>query len=1562
MDLSKAALDVPTTRALVKCLNSNGSIAEYEALINKTSDEQLKNLLEVTNKEIIDNPSRLRLIDQSFEQMNQRGILDRAFDKVSKILAKGKFIRAAVNLARQGTHTGAGGELDRSVLQSLRIGAEEITDHKTGAEGLAAARANLDRMLGTGVAMTSLKSYRGMVDGLRSTIAPLPGNSLDFLIRKGHEYAKAKIDTTDQIYAKIMLWGIADGTLFKAFDHYYNEQCDEGVVCTGPRLSEDHQIAAMEAFMRLLTLESTEVDGSFVSNRDVLLKPMSTLFHVMNAQIDCMAGTKKIPNGDLFVMSELAGLTPIDVPQWLMRTNIMKIKLANSMCKFPGYSEGETTQTFNQLVKVLREMARYETKNSEGQTVGFGRPMITVSHFINALEKGEKYPLSVEAREDLARYLNYPENERYRRFLINWMGDVGAKNIYTHLADSLAELSRVERSVLGNALYFLNVPAVTPPSGVKPPVAREDFIKLTRILMKVRPDLATADAVPGSNPRAGRSMYDVALNALLKVDTATVVEVARGLSEFIDMTDDFANPLLNVTRDALLVNDVDPLLEVALNVAREAESRKVFFQTLFDIADTKEFEDAMRLTAKMAQNGSLKELIQGVLTMFKGTTNLAPGNATPGEVPAVPLVGVGRDKSTFNRPSWNPLPAKWPKNSDGVQACYAIDLDLKFGDAVGSGAVHWHDQMEKIAACVDANDENRELADFIRYGNNAPVSKGRSMLAMLVDMVKDLIPGDDDPNLRDIFDELTDLMVNESTFRDMKAMNDLLPMVVGKKFCSTFQEDPAERDPWGMTCADPAKNVAVAQALGRVSGILKNKPDEIQQLLNVGKVAATHPQGPRAGLWLWDKYWQSEELPTDIKADEKPPLESYPLSNYVTGGSNKILKNLLIQNIEYYEKRKATPEVLREKYEEYWGQVNTHENKCVRQHDGRMKCGYLNVEDFKAHIKTFLDELSVGNRLEWELAYFFAFDNNPYSTEWWAQWFQRLANQVRPIAYYYPGQFPGKDKPTVRLVSQLDLLEMIVIESDFSLREVGMAGFLGLPGSLFSDPDTNFSIKYLTMLAKSGRDLKPAINAMEKELETFSGLAATPIIGNTVIPEVKRRLFNMRQTFQILRDVDTEHEYVINGKKVMLNDLGVLRDLFKATLSATPVGDRDNFTREKNSLAFICELVKTGLLRNAGINIWHKASQPTHRPLHAEDRDMSHREIVPNEVGPILRFMVESTVVREGGQRKLNRGARDVLHYLLRDDCDKSLPRYRNGCVVPRSEWGKERFNERYVFVGKMLDEFFRWINDDDNRAARGETRVMTYIKRAGYSLSNLVDKINTRPDGSYDQITPAYVPLILKPILGTKKGTDIIAKNFDLLEMVIKDPMTVNLLGLLLKGEREESINFNALREMSPPMIRKLAENDGRSAEAGLDLAAMVRPTEDWKALRASVQWLRRDRDYLDLKERSLNRIFDQVKGWALRDNTKLRPRLQAHTGLHLENGNIRDLLLFIGRESSGRSDRFYKEIEFIGQFDPQTQRYPYVDKLNDFMDLLQRGIKDNYPMTLKFAPWSSTRFTPAR
>lgn len=1522
LDFSRPTLDVQTTRSLVRCLNNNGSIQAYHELLESLSDVQLQVVIDTLNAQLMTDHKRLKAVDASFEQMDERGILARAFDKLSRILANGKLIRSSVRLLRQGSSrpdettqpTGTGSffsaaarspKLDPDVINSIKVLARELSRDSSGKYTVSEARATAAEGLEMGVRTTGLKSFRAAVDGLKSHHAPL--KPLRFYTERGLEYLKAKI-RSERPLGRVVMNGIADGTVFQAFDYYYEGQCDlKPSGCTGEdlRLGLNAQVQAMEDFMRLLTLEEKEA----------VLDPMVRLFRAMDGPVECMAATKAIPNANLFVMKEISGLVPLDVPQWTVRTNTMKMKVVNSMCDFPS-DEGVS---FDTMIRVLHKLATYN-QNAHAR----GRPLVTVSHFLNALEKGQM----LIGREDV----------RYWRFMIDWLGDKDKNvNVYTHLADVVGELSRPNRQVIGNVLYLLN--AAGPGSS-----DRKNVRRAVQVLMSSQGLLN------------GRSLYDVLNDSIQKVDVSTLYDLFVGMSELIDSDADLVNPLLEVSRDSLLMNDTNPIIEIALELGLNADKHDLFFETLFDIADTDRFEEAMKLTARMAENGTLRELVRGILTMFRGhTEGIAPPN--PQNVPRMTGPNPDRDKSTRNRPGWDFKDSPAFKDIVRGNSCSSVNLDLKFGKPFGENdndRVVWEDQVKQIAACSHANLDNERLEDFLLYSVDRKVKDKQSFVGSVVELAADLIPYDMSVcrsgseadqakcvQLQAVYDEFSDLMTDNASFADMKAMNGLLPFLFEREYC-------AGKYTKGASCPVGAGTINPMKGLFGSLSVIADQGDKLQDVLSVAKVAAADKAHlPRAVGLVYD-LGEDAKGTIPFKQAIKPTITSYPVHNEPKNGN---VKKWLEDAIRKHEKREPTEEILKEKIDAYYNQPLPAELLAYTSH-GKKRMGYENAAVFKEKIKPLFDELSKDGRIEATMTIFYRMYENPYTPEWWESWFRYLSANVRAVPYYYPGQFPGKDKPTVRLINQLELLDLVVANADFKLSDYGQDGF-GIVGN-----DENFGIKYLTLLGLCGEDMSPAVDRMDRELSFFYSMServgGIPWIGDKVMkPELKRRLFNLYHIFPILREVDHFYEYTHpSGKKAMINNLAILRDIFKAVLKALPsdqLDERKNkelYNREKNPLAVIAEMVRFGILRNIAVNMWYATGQA---------KTMSQKQpIYGQKIAHILRFLRDASVIRDPNNRnsfKLNKDTVDVVRYLLRSNCKKSGGLLGVPCVFnstkddPRTD-----FNDRYILIGKILDQFFEWTKDDDKRIDDGEVPVMAYIKRSGYNSMLLMERIA----GDTDDERAAFardMGKILKPVLATEKGAELLAENVDLLDSVFKDAESLNFITLLLKSEmsqrrRESGFTdaqaFDDFRELAKVMVKELAANKGAVMGSAVDLGYSVyKDTHSrFKSAFNALRWMGDDEDYAKFRDDVSKPITKRIVRWFEREpesqhKGQLRPRVQDYLASHLghHDAKIRDLLIFIGKESG--NDEFYTRISFVGDKD-------YVVKFNEFLDLLRRGIVD--------------------
>lgn len=1551
LDLSDSPLNPPTARALIRCLNANGSIQEYAALVDKMSDPQLNALLVTLDQHLVRNPQRLKSLDVTIEQMDQRGILKEVFEKLSLILENPRLVRSGIKILKQASgsmhdqHEHAPFEIDPALLKMIQILGEELQSEAGEKKGLKQARKNVAHILEAAQVLLSLQAYQELVRGLQAPlelIDPIEG-TLEVIARRLFVYLQEKIQESPHALGRLVGWGIADGSLFQGVDHYLMSSCDDKkpVQCDGPFLAEEDQIIALNELLKSLTIART--DGIY--HREKILKPLVDLFKVGNGPIRCMANTKEVPNMDLYVMDELSRLAPLEVPLWVTRDNILKIAVANGLCTLPSLTEGETQKTFQQLIAVLRDLARYKNHPQDtSQSPGFGRPLITVTHLVNALKHAEQFPLSSEAKKDLANLLPYPEQERYRRLSVQWLGDAGKSNIYSHLSQGLMEMVRPERNAVLNALYLLNYPEKKEKTDAV--VHRKDVEKLARVFMVLRPHLKTESVNAfGTNPKEYRSIYDIVVGAVRNVNQETFVDFVMGAKDLILDPQPIAKPLVEMMREALVMNDVEPVLETALEIAAQADQKKELFEALFDVVDTDEFHQAMRLTAKMAKNGTLSELIKSMIALFRGTAKRAAHQPVALAVSEIGALSAEKDMSSASVKEWSPTPAIWSTNGKGLNACQKINFDLPLSHTGKS--MLWTQQVEHLAACANVNQDLNEFEGFVNYAVHSRMASGKSAAAVLIEMAMRLIPEEGSlPNgfadLQRIYDELGDLLVDEKNVEDVKQFAEILPLLVKPQYCSGWFDEKFQLP---QQCRQSeGENLAVLQALGRAIGLLKKNPDDLQKVLNLARTAVEHPSIFQTGYWLWDVWNEVDEYVPVVKMDQKPPLISYPLNHYQGKNHNEVLKQRIREAYLRHYHREPTDADYQEMARQYWNQPVSHLKKEYKDRNGKFRIGFANAEEFKEHVREFLEALSRPRHLEGALRFFMTLDKNPYTPEFWASWFQRASANVRPFAFYYPGNYPSKkNPPEIRLISQLEMMELLVENADFTLADLKQP-----LGRAFEDPHTNFAIKYLTLLAQSPDNMDPVVHAMEAEMKNYYGLINDPALKGLLKPELKRRVFNLTQIISILKELNQDVLWKFSdGTAATVNDLRLLAHLFQASLSATPPEKQHIYNRNENSLVVVAELVKMGLGKTTAAGMWSyypQSGPETKWPNHEDDWDAQDRHVLPGKISHILRFLLEAVVVHKGKKREINPSAIVALDYLLRKDCSARAANSKKSCVGLNGR--SIPFDDRFVFIGKVIDAYFKWTLDDELKKERGEIPFSATLKKIASEALLLADRLATGEHGERINLTPSLI-LALQSVLGTKQGTQLLAENLDLVKDLVKEPKTLAFLTAMRAGEKSRKMDFQATQALMKPLLDHAGADKGVSVLSGLKLWSKLHDKPAFDGAIHVTKWFLKDPEYLKLKNQSLDRIADQLRQWALKPSSYLRPQVQRAIGESSASGDVKDLIIFLGQESSSpKKDHFYKQVEFLGipkDNEKHSNQFKYVERLQAFLDVLRRGIKES-------------------
>ncbi|MBI2607098.1 MAG: hypothetical protein HYW49_13570 [Deltaproteobacteria bacterium] len=1134
MDLAHETLDSASARALVHCLNSNGSIGAVERLTDKMTDAQLGSVVAVLNEQVLLDKKRIKNIDESIAQMDADGSLDRLMTALSRMLSSRHFVRGASRVLHE--------MFDADSLPALEVLAREMSDG-------AGPRANLARAL-EGVARgTGLESWREMASGLKLSV-PLGRPGLRLLSDRFLEYAQAKI-REPRPTGSLLMAGIADGSLLEGFRHFFSAHSEGGAP-----LTVGHQVQAFEQLVRFLNLERKD---------DVLFK-LTRFLAALDRPIRCMGGTKEIPNGGRYLIRQFLdaagpGTDLLRAPFEKIREEMLKLKLAGTVCELP---EG-----FGDLMVLLEAFASYRETASDGAVIE-RRPLVTVIEFLRSIEVSDRLS------DRLSQRAGSTEEGPYSGFLLGLFGDRSPVNAYANLADAAGELSRKDRRFIANLLYFLNATL-----GNEAGSGTDGVRNAARALIARRAELN------------GRSAYDALTGAMLKISKDSFHEFLLGVSEQVDAENEVLAPLAKETRNALLMNDVNPIVEALFAVMKNAAAHRAFFETMFSVAGSDEFEDAAGLASRMAANGNLKELLRGFFGLFRHSARGAASSPRTLAVPELSAIARTLDKSASREAAWKPLPVYWPRRSDQdrVRACQMLDFDL---DLARTTDPRWAGQVQSLAACLNAEDRYPEFMEFAAEATDPkkPVARGKPLAAFLTDLISDLLRGE---RRTKAYDELSDYLMSQGSAADVRALQTAL----------------------GFFLNSHGTDAAPARELFRVLAALGDRDLEgVQAILESMSAALVDPATKKADR----RFAQAVALLKRAaeKSDKAPAVPAIP--------DEARVRSELVAAMREHEvasgPRANGPETVSEAVIARKIDAYLHSSRS-----GVPRFNYSNAAEFKRLLKPGLDRLSdsATRVLERTLEFFETLDGNPYTPQWLEGWFHRMSGEVHAIPYYFPGKIPGKSSPEVILANDFDLLELIARDADFSLREMGQPF-----GFILEKPSANFIVKYFSLLAQSGEQgeqksgkLRAFVERTEADFERCYRISSSGISAPIVNAEVRRRMYNLKAVLPVLR------------RMLERGDLGVLRDLFLSALRATPRGKWNDYRREVNSLAAVVDIAEFGLLRSVGPLVWQRAGDGEVRPV---------------PVAGLLDLLSRLAYVKKDGRRVPNHDARAMLDFLLRRD------------------------------------------------------------------------------------------------------------------------------------------------------------------------------------------------------------------------------------------------------------------------------------------------------------------------
>ncbi len=692
LNLSTSTVDAPTAKAMVSCLNSNGSLAEVAKLFDRLENNDLQNILDVANEYTLNDAASLFQIEKTLQDLTAKGTLDESFDQLGKLLENEEFVSASIALLNEGLFqkpdellepvprfSEIGSWITRRLSRSSRLEGTQPVSAKANQDVLAALEILSKKV--TPELITKLIDYGLSFAGARSfaqaqaqfkwldpplvcdpnsalfsdTLCPLKGYT-DALLQYTRETGPdKKVEAGKELIERLL-----DGTLFTALDEIVGIYPDNIRVNTA-------RIASV--------MDVTLANGQDAFGREVkaeIMNAMTSLFHYLNGPIRCLGGSKQVPNGVMYVMRELTLQNTEDAATYIKKTNPLLLQAMDSFCDYPPqlatfypvFSKLADRMAVQPAADLIKSMFRVQTR--------------TVDATGNVVLKRPLADLMVRLLSDT--------------------GD-GDRTGMKHLLPVMSAINEKKRvDVQGNERsVWQDLLLVTSLIRVEDRAEIQDAI---RFIVASREELG------------GKSIYDVMTEAVSKTSPMNLYRLVYSLRRYVNQDEPILVPALTTLRSGLYVNDAHPLLDNFKRMAGNARKHEKAFKTIFKIAEYPEFREVIGMVSRMARRGDgrLKDLLNSVVSIFHNFARKGYSPISPDVEPPY-IVKRRHDLAAADLVPFPNLPAP----SQARPECALLNPSIPLSDVTGP---HFKDQMDAMLACVNYDGKSYQnvvdAVDFLR--------------------------------------------------------------------------------------------------------------------------------------------------------------------------------------------------------------------------------------------------------------------------------------------------------------------------------------------------------------------------------------------------------------------------------------------------------------------------------------------------------------------------------------------------------------------------------------------------------------------------------------------------------------------------------------------------------------------------------------------------------------------------------------------------------------------------------------------------------------------------------
>ncbi len=1291
MPFSSSVLSVLDFRNLVNCFSGGKQGGEkpsppFQRLIDSLSDADLSTLVDVFNDLILNDKTKLYRIEQTFNALKQKKIgnesfLESSIKNFGKIIGNINLVASVLEILKQGR---VPGKLpDQKVPDPTLLKAIEIISAKFSNDVLmefidfglniagAPAFESLQARFKDGYPQG--EHLKQITDGLYTYLHEShqyecePGNWVDLK----HEFFQAIVDGGHlfQFFGKILGTDISGGV-------FSQEQISQNIKTKVAHLASIFQ-----------TVFKTPTTGQ------ALIEKLAQAFRDFNGPIECLYGAKTIPNAAMHLFREISQPENLKNPdKYILFYNRLNMIQLSAFCKMPKSLE-KHYQTLTETVEagIMPDLAEliqrlYQEKGLKWKGCGGNSP------------PAEEYPLLAH-------------------LLINFLGDTGRNEGrlptggFSNLLPLLFEMT--------NRDAWVDLFLVMALSNDK------DQLKMREVIKFITEPQVHLDQ---------DNIFNVITRVASKTTRVQLFNFIRSLTQFLKINEPILIPVLTQIRESFYVNDAHPFIDFIREIMSHASQYTNFYNTLFLVSDRPEFKETVYLLSEMAQDGRLQRLLEDLVPIFH---KFADQGKLPVQLKEAPLLEMSRRhelKGLSNGEIETPYTVKnlnlipvIPGISWYSQACR--DLSPMFS-LIDSSSDRYEAQFELYWACIGGhpNSSNPDQDEFYQFA--------KEFLYFFSHQKMQSVRSEENVTGLEKIKELTQRLFlpnfDQKNFSEKQSALQQLQFIIDSgiqaydeghegHFFSLMHSIPFWIQGPSAGGLDGKKSVLkpLLDAAGRIMTTCTKEVQVLERSLGEFLAGSSATKFFRAIYSLAQS--RQEEFTQSSSSRTESPFDALMSASF---------RGTIGKWVEYKECEDREHQInlrVQEIIDEARTNVSTWDLVSLDSQAGRKvtrkSWSQTEIYDF---LEWMLNQFTTSEKqkgVSWKLLdaylHFFQYFSLPeeggpdqprtlsahYRVSDLLDWLYERSLDYRLILYFYPGE----DRPRVRLVNTLDLLELVLINTDDSNpllnwgKNMGLAfvqeyaeawgdlprnlwppeiqekfpqngdspktlleatqGILNRSTSLENLEILTYRIFGTPQLPSCYRNLEgessPVQAPFKSKTAFFSALLAAQAVGLDFV-DTQRKIFNLWQVNSVLIENSTgsgkgkfkpmfppkDPEKVILG-----GGLEIMRDLFFQILYSTPEKDRDPSKGDHNYLSLILRAARMGTLSQLG-----KQLQRIKRPNPQDFDDSAWKAL--NDLSSILVQATQSDQARSTVDHLVKLSKTVVQTRFVRDQFDIFTKRF----------------------------------------------------------------------------------------------------------------------------------------------------------------------------------------------------------------------------------------------------------------------------------------------------------------